>query len=112
MFNRIKKQMANLSLLELANVGPKLLSVSSLSLAVPGTYKAGVPITRIQSFAPQLTVLTSKQRPRKVNIRSKMRYVLNRNRLLLTVAMAKHTLSCLKVMKIYVKTSVSCNCLD
>ncbi|KDO21536.1 hypothetical protein SPRG_13345 [Saprolegnia parasitica CBS 223.65] len=65
-FNRIKKQMANLSILELANVGPKLLSVSSLSLAIPGTYKAGVPITRIQSFGPQLTVLTSKQRPRKV----------------------------------------------
>ncbi|KAF0683063.1 Aste57867_24843 [Aphanomyces stellatus] len=65
-FNRIKKQMANLSTLELANVGPKLLSVSSLSLAVPGTYKAGVPNIRIQSFGPQLTVLTSKQRPRKV----------------------------------------------
>ncbi|OQR87010.1 Phosphatidylinositol kinase (PIK-L2) [Achlya hypogyna] len=65
-FNRIKKQMANLSTLELANVGPKLLSVSSLSLAIPGTYKAGVAITRIQSFGPQLTVLTSKQRPRKV----------------------------------------------
>ncbi|RHZ26301.1 hypothetical protein DYB37_004840 [Aphanomyces astaci] len=65
-FNRIKKQIANLSTLELANVGPKLLSVSSLSLAVPGTYKAGVPIIRIQSFGPQLTVLTSKQRPRKV----------------------------------------------
>ncbi|KAH9164927.1 hypothetical protein AeNC1_018607, partial [Aphanomyces euteiches] len=65
-FNRIKKQMANLTTLELANVGPKLLSVSSLSLAVPGTYKAGVPIIRIQSFGPQLTVLTSKQRPRKV----------------------------------------------
>ncbi|CAK5017836.1 unnamed protein product, partial [Aphanomyces euteiches] len=65
-FNRIKKQMANLTTLELANVGPKLLSVSSLSLAVPGTYKAGVAIIRIQSFGPQLTVLTSKQRPRKV----------------------------------------------
>ncbi|RHY28067.1 hypothetical protein DYB32_006287 [Aphanomyces invadans] len=69
-FNRIKKQIANLSTLELANVGPKLLSVSSLSLAVPGTYKAGVPIIRIQSFGPQLTVLTSKQRPRKVNGKS------------------------------------------
>ncbi|KAF1328387.1 Phosphatidylinositol kinase, partial [Globisporangium splendens] len=67
-FSRIRKQLANLSTLELANVGPKLLSVHSLSLAVPGTYKAGAPIVRIQSFDNKVTVLTSKQRPRKVTI--------------------------------------------
>lgn len=68
-FSKIRKQLANLSTLELANVGPKLLSVvHSLSLAVPGTYKAGAPIVRIQSFDNKVTVLTSKQRPRKVTI--------------------------------------------
>lgn len=67
-FSKIRKQLANLSTLELANVGPKLLSVRNLSLAVPGTYKAGAPIVRIQSFDSKVTVLTSKQRPRKVTI--------------------------------------------
>ncbi|RLN97992.1 hypothetical protein BBJ28_00023313, partial [Nothophytophthora sp. Chile5] len=67
-FSKIRKQLANLSTLELANVGPKLLSVRNLSLAVPGTYKAGAPIVRIQSFDTKVTVLTSKQRPRKVTI--------------------------------------------
>ncbi|KAF4323262.1 hypothetical protein BBO99_00001548 [Phytophthora kernoviae] len=67
-FSKIRKQLANLSTLELANVGPKLLSVNNLTLAVPGTYKAGAPIVRIQSFDTKVTVLTSKQRPRKVSI--------------------------------------------
>ncbi|TDH73380.1 hypothetical protein CCR75_008691 [Bremia lactucae] len=67
-FSKIRKQLANLSTLELANVGPKLLSVQNLTLAVPGTYKAGAPIVRIQSFDRKVTVLTSKQRPRKVSI--------------------------------------------
>lgn len=67
-FSKIRKQLANLSTLELANVGPKLLSVHNLSLAVPGTYKAGAPIVQIKSFDPKVTVLTSKQRPRKVTI--------------------------------------------
>ncbi|KAJ0410136.1 hypothetical protein ATCC90586_001621 [Pythium insidiosum] len=67
-FSKIRKQLANLSTLELANVGPKLLSVQDLSLAVPGTYKSGAPIVRIMSFDSKVTVLTSKQRPRKVTI--------------------------------------------
>ncbi|KAF4041334.1 FATC domain-containing protein [Phytophthora infestans] len=67
-FSKIRKQLANLSTLELGNVGPKLLSVYNLTLAVPGTYKAGAPIVRIHSFDTKVTVLTSKQRPRKVTI--------------------------------------------
>lgn len=67
-FSKIRKQLTHLSTLELANVGPKLLSVHGLSLAVPGTYKTGAPIVRIQSFDSKVTVLTSKQRPRKVTI--------------------------------------------
>ncbi|KAE9046870.1 Serine/threonine-protein kinase [Phytophthora rubi] len=67
-FSKIRKQLTNLSTLELANVGPKLLSVRNLTLAVPGTYKAGAPIVRIQTFDTKVTVLTSKQRPRRVSI--------------------------------------------
>ncbi len=39
-----------------------------LELAVPGTYLIGEPVVTIAAFAPQLTVITSKQRPRRLTI--------------------------------------------
>jgi len=42
--------------------------LQGLELAVPGTYMAGAPVVTIAAFAPQLTVITSKQRPRKLTI--------------------------------------------
>ncbi len=39
-----------------------------LELAVPGTYIVGEATVTIASFAPQLHVITSKQRPRKLTI--------------------------------------------
>eukprot|EP00198_Chlamydomonas_reinhardtii_P008241 XP_001697578.1 target of rapamycin, growth-regulatory PI3K-like protein kinase [Chlamydomonas reinhardtii] len=39
-----------------------------LELAVPGTYIAGEPLVTIAAFAPQLHVISSKQRPRKLTI--------------------------------------------
>lgn len=39
-----------------------------LELAVPGTYIVGEELVTIASFAPQLHVITSKQRPRKLTI--------------------------------------------
>jgi hypothetical protein len=42
--------------------------VQSLELAVPGTYIAGEALVTIAAFAPQLHVITSKQRPRKLTI--------------------------------------------
>lgn len=44
-----------------------------LELAVPGTYDPNQPIIRIQSIAPSLQVITSKQRPRKLTIMGKIR---------------------------------------
>ena len=35
---------------------------------MPGTYLAGEPVVTIAAFAPQLHVITSKQRPRKLTI--------------------------------------------
>lgn len=35
---------------------------------MPGTYIAGEPVVTIAAFAPQLHVITSKQRPRKLTI--------------------------------------------
>ena len=42
--------------------------VQGLELAVPGTYLIGEPVVTIAAFAPQLTVITSKQRPRRLTI--------------------------------------------
>lgn len=42
-----------------------------LELAVPGTYDPNQPIIRIQSIAPSLQVITSKQRPRKLTLMGK-----------------------------------------
>jgi FKBP12-rapamycin complex-associated protein len=44
------------------------LLLQGLELAVPGTYIAGEPLVTIAAFAPQLHVITSKQRPRKLTI--------------------------------------------
>ena len=67
-FRRISKQISKLTVLELQHVSPKLLEAKDLDLAVPGTYQAGQPVVRIASFAPSMSVITSKQRPRKLTI--------------------------------------------
>lgn len=53
-------------------MSPKLLMCRDLELAVPGTYDPNQPIIRIQSIAPSLQVITSKQRPRKLTIMGKI----------------------------------------
>ena len=83
-----------MSVLELSHVSPRLLEASDLELAVPGTYQAreiareiarlprsarqrthgvprqaGAPVVSIRSFARSMTVISSKQRPRKLVIR-------------------------------------------
>ncbi|KAJ3318282.1 phosphatidylinositol kinase- protein kinase tor1, partial [Blyttiomyces sp. JEL0837] len=68
-FRRINKQLPPLTTLELQYVSPKLLAARDLDLAVPGTYKSGDPIVKIAYFIPTLTVITSKQRPRRLSIK-------------------------------------------
>ncbi|XP_048128359.1 serine/threonine-protein kinase TOR isoform X2 [Rhodamnia argentea] len=67
-FRRIDKQLQSLTTLDLQSVSPELLNCRDLELAVPGTYRADAPVVTIASFAPQLDVITSKQRPRKLTI--------------------------------------------
>ncbi|PON55167.1 Serine/threonine protein kinase [Parasponia andersonii] len=67
-FRRIDKQLQSLTTLDLQSVSPELLECRNLELAVPGTYRADSPVVTIASFAPQLVVITSKQRPRKLTI--------------------------------------------
>ncbi|EAL66546.1 protein kinase, Atypical group [Dictyostelium discoideum AX4] len=67
-FRRIYKQLPQMSSLELQYVSPKLLNSNNMELAVPGTYKASENVIRIQSFSQALSVIPSKQRPRKLTI--------------------------------------------
>ncbi|KAM0066920.1 putative non-specific serine/threonine protein kinase [Helianthus debilis subsp. tardiflorus] len=67
-FRRIDKQLQSLTTLDLQSVSPELVECRDLELAVPGTYRADSPVVTIASFAPQLVVITSKQRPRKLTI--------------------------------------------
>lgn len=65
-FRRISRQLPQLQSLELQFVSPKLEEAHDLELALPGTYEAGKPIVRIVRFNPTISVISSKQRPRKV----------------------------------------------
>ncbi|XP_062176298.1 serine/threonine-protein kinase TOR isoform X2 [Alnus glutinosa] len=67
-FRRIDKQLQSLTTLDLESVSPELIECRNLELAVPGTYRADSPVVTIRSFAPQLGIITSKQRPRKLTI--------------------------------------------
>ncbi|TVY35909.1 Serine/threonine-protein kinase [Lachnellula subtilissima] len=67
-FKRIARQLPQLNNLELAYVSPKLLHARDLDLAVPGTYQSGKPIVRILNFETNFSVISSKQRPRKLSL--------------------------------------------
>ncbi|OAA40923.1 TOR kinase [Metarhizium rileyi] len=65
-FRRISRQLPQVTSLELTYCSPKLLNSKDLDLAVPGTYRSGQPVVRIMSFDTTLSVINSKQRPRKL----------------------------------------------
>ncbi|KAJ7093820.1 phosphatidylinositol 3-kinase [Mycena belliarum] len=68
-FQKIEKQLPQLTALDLQYVSPELLNVRNLDLAVPGTYQSGREVIYISTFAPRLTVVSSKQRPRRMNMK-------------------------------------------
>lgn len=67
-FRKISRQLPQLQSMNLQHVSPKLLAARDLELAVPGTYVAGKPVICISKFEPILSVITSKQRPRRFSI--------------------------------------------
>ncbi|CAK7232972.1 phosphatidylinositol kinase-related protein kinase tor1 [Sporothrix eucalyptigena] len=67
-FRRISRQLPQITSLELAYCCPKLVTARDLDLSVPGKYRSGQPVIRIMSFETTFTVISSKQRPRKLNI--------------------------------------------
>jgi FKBP12-rapamycin complex-associated protein len=67
-FRRLTRQIPQVTSLELTYCSPKLLACRDLDLAVPGQYKSGQPVVRITGFDPNITVISSKQHPRKLQI--------------------------------------------
>ncbi|KAF7308846.1 Serine/threonine-protein kinase TOR [Mycena kentingensis (nom. inval.)] len=67
-FKKIDKQLPQLMTLDLQYVSPWLLAARDLELAVPGTYRGGQKVISITRFAPKLTVIPSKQRPRRLGL--------------------------------------------
>ncbi|KAG0181763.1 phosphatidylinositol kinase- protein kinase tor1 [Apophysomyces sp. BC1034] len=67
-FRRITRQLPQLTSLELQYISPRLLEARNLELCVPGYYRSGEPIVRISKFNSNLSVIASKQRPRKLTI--------------------------------------------
>ncbi|KAJ7879902.1 phosphatidylinositol 3-kinase TOR1 [Mycena olivaceomarginata] len=65
-FKKVEKQLPQLTTLDLQYVSPRLLKARNLDLAVPGTYRSGQDIISIERFSPKLTVIASKQRPRRL----------------------------------------------
>jgi len=65
-FRRINKQLPGLTTLELSECSPSLLRANNLELGVPGTYRVDGSYVKIESFIPNVQVITSKQRPRKI----------------------------------------------
>ncbi|KAG5654196.1 hypothetical protein H0H81_006229 [Sphagnurus paluster] len=68
-FKKVEKQLPQLTTLDLQYVSPKLLKARNLDLAVPGTYQSGRTVIKIASFATKLTVIASKQRPRRLSLK-------------------------------------------
>lgn len=67
-FKKIKSQIVSLKYLELDHVSPALRNAKNLSLAVPGTYKPAAVDILISSFSANITVIASKQRPRRIEM--------------------------------------------
>lgn len=69
-FRKINKQLPTSTTLELQAVSTRLYRAGSMALAVPGTYRAGEKLVTIEGIHPALTVIPSKQRPRKLTIKA------------------------------------------
>jgi serine/threonine-protein kinase mTOR len=68
-FRRINKQLPALTKLELTNCSPALSHAHNLELGIPGSYRVDGSYVKIESFVPNVQVITSKQRPRKITLR-------------------------------------------
>lgn len=67
-YRQTKNIVSSLTQIVLSEASPKLASTTNLSICVPGTYNPSSPLITVQSIEPTLKILSSKQRPRRMNI--------------------------------------------
>lgn len=67
-FQKLSLMLPKLTELHLSDVSMKLQMARDLDIAVPGTYDGYSTIVRIEKFNPNLQVIASKQRPRKLSL--------------------------------------------
>lgn len=65
----IAKKLSQYTNLELKSASPKLYEARDMVLAVPGSYVPGQPVVTIVQFCNVMSVMASKQRPRKLRIK-------------------------------------------
>ena len=68
-FRWVNKQLPTLKNLKLNECSPALSHARNLELGVPGSYRVDGSYIRIESFISSVSVITSKQRPRKITLR-------------------------------------------
>lgn len=68
-FRSINKQLPSMTRLDLLNCSPLLSKARSLELGIPGSYRVDGSFIKIDRFIPELDIISSKQRPRKIRIR-------------------------------------------
>jgi FKBP12-rapamycin complex-associated protein len=68
-FRRIDNQLPELTKLELQHCCPALSKARNLELSVPGSYRVDGSYVKILQFIPNVQVINSKQRPRKITLR-------------------------------------------
>jgi phosphatidylinositol kinase/protein kinase (PI-3 family) len=70
-FRRVNKQLPllNYARHDISNFSPALHRARSLELGVPGSYRVDGSYVNIEKFIPDIEIITSKQRPRKITLR-------------------------------------------
>lgn len=68
-FRKINKKLPSMTKLELPMCSPPLSRARNLELGVPGSYRVDGTYVRIDRFVPNVQIINSKQRPRKLTLR-------------------------------------------
>jgi FKBP12-rapamycin complex-associated protein len=68
LFRQMKAYLADISEIPLEDASPKLCGLRDLKIVVPGTYVFNESLRHIQSITPSMSVMRSKQRPRRMAV--------------------------------------------
>ena len=67
-FLSMRENFANFHFIDLGSVSPSLSAFKQSEICVPGMYRSEYPVVKISGFGKQLSVLNSKQHPRKISM--------------------------------------------